>query len=395
MKRIETGPQRKSILWVSSLVLDRHLHKTTQIEILRAMSQRGYKVLLVASYSSRKTIDELKELPTVAIPLRYTPFVSTLFYVLCLLAYLPYLILRFEPDFIVVEPNPTAISLIPLFMFPRSRRPKVILDIRSTPVNIVGVGGYLKSTFFSISLRIAKKFFQGITIITSLMKTEVCKRFGVSPKLVGVWTSGVSTTAFNAESYDIIKMRKTLGLEDKFVVFYHGAFEGKRGIAETIKAVDLLRTRCPDLILFLLGNASTSLNDLIRELDIQDMVSFHESVPYSEVSRFVCICDVGIVPLPNRADWRYQCPLNLLEYLSMKKVVIVTDIPANREIIGENKCGIFARSSDPKDISDAIIYAYRSRDSLKEWGKYGRNIVEQRYSWTKVAQEFEAFLLQL
>ena len=356
-------------------------------------------MLLIASYSSRKIVNELKELPTVAIPLRYAPFISTFSYVLCLLAYLPYLMLRFKPDFVVVEPNPTVISLIPLFMFPRRTRPKVILDIRSTPVNIVGVGGYLKTTFFSVSLRIAKELFQGITIITSFMKTEVCNRFGVAPNLVGVWTSGVSTTAFNSESRDKIKIRKALGLEDKFVVFYHGALGGKRGIAETIKAVDLLRSRCPNLVLFLLGNTSTGgarvLRDMIRELNIRNMVILHESVAYSEVPRFVCMCDVGIVPLLDQPDWRYQCPLNLLEYLSMKKVAIVTDIPANREILKENKCGIFARSADPQGISDAILYAYINRDSLKEWGAYGRNVVEQRYTWAKVAQEFETYLLKL
>lgn len=395
---IETRSQRRSILWVSALVLDKHLHKTTQIEILRTMSRMGHKVLLVASYSRRKNANELEELPTIAVPLRYAPFVSTFLYVLCLIAYLPYLILRLKPDYVIVEPNPTVFSLVPLFMFPRNRRPKVILDIRTTPVNIVGFGGYLKTASFNISLRIGKKFFQGITIITSLMKTEVCTRFGLAPKLVGVWTSGVSTTAFNAESYDKIKIRKILGLEGKFVVFYHGAYEGKRGIAETIKAVDLLRTRCPDLVLFLLGNARSSsaraLKDMIRELNIQNMVILHDSVAYSDVPRFVCMCDVGIVPLLDKPDWRYQCPLNLLEYLSMKKFVIVTDIPANREILRENKCGIYTRSADPRGISDAIAYVYSNRDLLKERGAYGRIIVEQRYSWTKIAQEFETFLLQ-
>ena len=387
--------QSKKIVWVSSLVLDVHLHKTSRLEMLQALAERGHKVSLIASYSSRRDSIGAAKVQTVLIPLRQVPMISAGAYVLLLFLYLPLFILRVKPDFVVIEPNPTVLGFYPTILFPKSIRPKTVLDIRSTPVDIVGVGGFLKTMFFSISLRIARKSFEGITIITSLMKKEVCERYDVDPKSVGIWTSGVSTTTFRAENWDKTKIRKSLGLEGKFIVFYDGVFGRKRGIAETIKAVGLLKARCPDLVLFLLGNDEINAKRMIRELGIQNMVIVHGRVAYAEVPKYVSMCDVGIVPLPNSSDWRYQCPLNLLEYLSMKKVVIATDIPANRVVLGECGCGIYASSADPREIAKSIVYAYENRKMLRKWGDCGRIIVEERYSWMKVAENFEAYLLQL
>ncbi|MCX6648711.1 MAG: glycosyltransferase [Candidatus Bathyarchaeota archaeon] len=381
----------KTIVWVSPLILDVHIHKTSRIEMLQSLARHNNKVFLIGSYSRKKPI-ETSLIRTISIPLRQMPAFSASAYALLLTLYLPLLFLKLKPDIVIVEPNPTVLSLCTTFFLPRSRRPKIVLDIRSTPVVIVGVGGYMKNAFFSISLKIAKRFFQGITIITLSMKKDVCKRFNVNPRSVGIWTSGVSTTAFNVKNYSKKDMQKILGLENRFVVFYHGAFAKNRGITETIQAVDLLRNKCPDLVLFLLGNVPTSVKSLISKLNLQKMVIAHDVVPYSEVPRFISLCDVGIVPLPDEPDWRYQCPLNLLEYLSMKKVVIATDIPANRDVLGECRCGIYTSSTNPKGIAKAIEYASENRKLLEDWGIYGRMLMEEKYSWMKVAEDFEDYL---
>jgi glycosyltransferase involved in cell wall biosynthesis len=382
--------RKKKIVWVSSLILDLDHHKTTQIEVLQALARRGYEVNLVASYSREKNQDELSDVHAILIPLRYIPLLSAFFYAAALLIYLPLLFLRLKPDFVIIEPNPTSLSLAPIFPFPKASRPKIVLDIRTTPVS--GARGHLKVLFFGITLYIAKRYFQGITIITDAMKKEVCKKYELDPKLVGVWTSGVSPTLFKPERYSRNEIRSKLGLEDRFVVFYHGAFSKTRGIIETVKGIKELKNDYPEVVLFLLGTGSAHLKEMADELGIQKMFVAHNSVAYQEVPKYIAMSDVGIVPLPNLSDWRFQCPLNLLEYLAMKKVVIATDIPANREVLGNSKCGIYVSSVDPKEIAQAIVYAYENRERIPMWGSYGRTIVEERYTWAKVAENFDSYL---
>jgi len=392
----EVKSYQKKIVWVSSLILDVHLHKTGTIEILRALKKRGHKVVLFASFSSNKQWrEEIKDIDIISIPLRYIPIFSTPAYVLMLFLYLPLFVLYWKPDFLITPSEATVLSLAPTLLLPKSNRPKFVLAIRSTPVLLFGIRGRLKRLFFNFSLYVSKKSFQGITILTELMKKELCIKYNLNPEHIDVWTAGVSTTDFRSENFSKAEMRKQLGLEDKFIVFYHGVISELRGIIETVRAIQLLKNLYPNIYLFLLGNSSLSLKKFIHELDLQNMVKLHDRVSYLEVPKYIAMCDVGIVPLPNLPDWRYQCPLKLLEYLAMEKVVIVTDIPANREVIGKSKCGIYAPSVDPINIANSIIYAYNNRKDLQKWGIYGRTIIEKKYSWEKIGEKCENYLLKI
>jgi glycosyltransferase involved in cell wall biosynthesis len=103
--------------------------------------------------------------------------------------------------------------------------------------------------------------------------------------------------------------------------------------------------------------------------------------------------DVCIIPLPDYPYWRSQSPLKLFEYLSMEKVVIATDIPAHRSVLDNQKCCIYLSSVNPEEIAKIIEYASINKENLAGWGKTGRKIVLQKYTWEKVAEVFEHYLL--
>jgi glycosyltransferase involved in cell wall biosynthesis len=243
---------------------------------------------------------------------------------------------------------------------------------------------------------IAKRLFDGITIITPLMKEVVCNDFDLDPRKVGVWTSGVSDSLFNPENFisESMELKRKFGLTRKFVVFYHGVFTPSRGLIETIDALKILLPKYPNIVFFLLGTGplASELNALIQTEGLQENVIIGNPVDQVEVPKFISMSDVGIVPLPDHPYWRFQSPLKLLEYLAMEKVVILTDIPAHRAVIDEAKCGVYVSLVNPLEIAKAIEYVYLNEDSLKEWGKIGREIVKREYTWEKVAGNLENYL---
>jgi glycosyltransferase involved in cell wall biosynthesis len=174
-------------------------------------------------------------------------------------------------------------------------------------------------------------------------------------------------------------------------------FSATRGLQETIRALKILKHRYSNAVLFLLGTGPivSNLKALIQKEDLQDNVIIHNPIYHLEVPKFIGISDVCIVPLPYHPYWRFQSPLKLLEYLAMEKVVILTDIPAHRTVIGEAKCGVYISSLNPMEIAKAIEYVYLNKDSLKEWGKIGREIVKREYTWEKVAGSLEKYLLSI
>ncbi len=388
--------REKQIFWVSPVMLDVALHKASQLEILEHLAKRGYSTCLITMQSRNVfRFDVNSKVHIISVPLRYVPVVSQVMFAIVLFFFLPIYIIVFKPDFIIQQNDVSVLSSIPGLLISKFRKVKFVLDIRSTPVETVGFRGFLRKFWFSTSILIAKKLFDGITIITSPMKKEICKRFHINPEKVGVWTAGVSTALFNPEHYisEGAELKRKLGLSKKFVVFYHGVFTATRGLIETIEAIKILKHAYPSIVMFLLGTGPTvsMLKDLIQRGRLDNVV-IHNPVDFTEVPKYIDMSDICIVPLPNHPYWRFQCPLKLLEYLAMEKTVIVTDIPAHRSIIGEEKCGVYISSIKPIEIAKSIVYVYHNKEKLEEWGKFGRKIIKEKYTWEKVAKDLEDYL---
>ncbi len=388
---------QRRVLWVSHSDLGSILDKATWIETSKSLSKRGVKVTLATPSSKRLT--QIEGVQVVPFYLGKHPLVVNFVFTFLLLFYLPFSAILSRYDFVIVHAGVTSFGAIPLSFFPRSIRPTIVMDCRSPPILTFGIRGHAREIAFRFSFLIAKRLFDGITTITPMMKRDVCTDFDLPPSNVKVWPSGVSLTLFDPqECHNEGKLLRTkFGLEQRFVVFYHGSLTTivSRGILDCLEAVEVLKEKHGDLVLFLLGSGDTSyLNRKIRELGIQNAVIIHGPVDYEKVPDYISMCDVAIVPLPNLNVWRHQCPLKLLEYLAMNKATIVTDIPANRYILGNSKLGILISDANSKEIAQAIVYAYDNRDKLPMWGEGGRDLVESNYSFRKVAESLEKCLVE-
>jgi glycosyltransferase involved in cell wall biosynthesis len=390
--------RKGSILWASYTLLDKSLNKNALLDILKGLSSLGYETSLFALYSDTKSPADKPPTRTISVPLRSLPFLQPVMYALVLFALLPIGIIRYNPNYVILEPDVHILSAFTGLLVAKLKKSKVVLDIRSVPVETVGFRGFMQKFWFSTSVNIAKHLFNGITIITPMMRNEVCSQFQIDPKKVGVWTTGVSTSVFDAEKFqNTSERRKKIGLKGKFIVFYHGVFSPSRGLQETVEAIKITRTKYPDIVLFLLGAgiATGTLKKLTYEYGLQNNVIIHDPVEHTEVPQFIAMSDVCIIPLPFNDFWRFQCPLKLLEYLSMRKVVIATDLPAHKMVMGNEKCGIYVPSVNPAELANSIEYAYKNRDNLKEWGNSGFNIMKERYDWRIVAEDLEKYLLKI
>ena len=393
------SPSKMSALWLSFTLLDVDLHKTALLNILKQFAEIGHKPYLIAIRSRNAYRVEDPKIGIIPVALRYVPGVSIIMFTVVLAIFLPVIIVSLKIKYILFEPDILILSFFPVYIVSKLKKTKVVLDIRSVPVETIGFRGLLRKFWFSVSILIAKQFFDGTTIITPSMKEKVCIDFNLNREKVGVWTSGVFEDLFNPQLFNSkgSGLRGKFALTEKFVVFYHGVFTATRGLIETIDALRLLLPTHPNIVFFLLGTGSfaSSLKDLIQREGLQGNVIIHEPVDHTEVPSFISMCNVCIVPLPDHPYWRFQSPLKLLEYLSMEKVVILTDIPAHRAVIKEAKCGIYISSVKPNEIAKSIEYAYSNREHLGEWGKTGREIVKSEYTWKKVAKDLENYLLYL
>jgi glycosyltransferase involved in cell wall biosynthesis len=396
-KLVQKMKNKKRLLWIFPFPLVSSLPKRDFIEILAGLRKKGYDVSLLAIRS--KVVfhkDESVPIHLLSLPLGDVPLLTSIMFAITLLFALPYYIIRDRPNFIAVRPDISVLSLIPILFFSKVRFVKLFLDVRSTPVETQGLRGYLQKFWFLPSVFLAMSQFSGITVISSMMKTELCNAYKISSNFVGVWPSGVSTALFDPKRWasKAVNMRQELSLSKKFIIFYHGIFTANRGLIETIHAMMRLKNSHPSLVLFLLGTGPITplLKELINSNGLQDNVIVHGPVDHKEVPIYISMSDVCIIPLPDHPYWRNQSPLKLLEYLSMEKVVIATDIPAHRLVLGEKKCAVYIKSIDPVEIAKSFETMFEKAELLNEWGRTGRQAVIDQYDWSKVTEKLDVFL---
>jgi glycosyltransferase involved in cell wall biosynthesis len=394
------------ILWVSPLIFDVSLHRTAQLEMTKSLTKRGYNILLFGMRSRAKfrfqdnSSESMLDSPRIIqIPIRYFSVIAPAIYAFIMIFLIPLTIFSFNPDFVVIEKGMLTISSIPSILVSKFRKTKFILDIRSVPVEVQGLYGALHKFWYVASILIAKRMYSSITIVTPMAKEELCAEFSISSSRVGVWENGADVALFDPEAWRIQsnELKTKLGLSGKFIVFYSGYLVSTRGIIETVEAMKIVTEKHSDVVLFLLGAGplATTLKSSIKKENIQNIVIVHDAVGYEQVPKFISICDVGISPTPDYPYWRFQSPLSIFEYLSMEKPVLATDLPLHRRIFGNQECGIYMSSANPEIIAKAIEFAVNNKNKLRDWGKTGRILILRNYTWEKLAENFESFIMSL
>jgi hypothetical protein len=137
---------------VSFTILDVYLHKTALLRILRQLAEFGHKPSLIAVRSRNASQIEDPRVHIVSVPLRYVPVVSPIMFTLVLFIYLPVFIIISTPNFIIFDPDIHILSSLPGLFISKFKKAKFVLDIRTTPVDVVGFRGFQRRFWFSVSI---------------------------------------------------------------------------------------------------------------------------------------------------------------------------------------------------------------------------------------------------
>jgi len=196
---------------------------------------------------------------------------------------------------------------------------KLVLDIRTTPVesSYEGLRGSLMRFWFSVSILIAKKKFDGITIITPMMKEEICNNFGIDSERVEFGHLEFPRLCLiQSIMLQTVRDQREIGAEWEVCNLLSWCFFSHSGLMETVDAMKILAPKYPDIIFFLLGTGSLAPK---LEESTQDMV-IHKNVIVAKpvgILKFqgLSACAMWVLfhcRIIHTGDFK---PLKLLEYL--------------------------------------------------------------------------------
>ena len=137
----------------------------------------------------KNSIDEsalkYKKFKITFIPLKYFPAVTAFLFSLLIPLIIFYIILVERPRFIMIQPDPSIVFSV--FWKPLADKfgIRTILDSRSIPVEVVNFWKKIDQLFYNVSIVLAKKYFDGISVLTYQMKLNICQRFNIKEDFIG------------------------------------------------------------------------------------------------------------------------------------------------------------------------------------------------------------------
>lgn len=157
-------------------------------------------------------------------------------------------------------------------------------------------------------------------------------------------------------------------------------------IAKKIYAVD------KDIKFYIIGKKQ---DQDLKHLEF-DNVRIIDRVTYDEIPPYIASCDMGLCLYNHQANAQfYRSPLKLFDYMACGLPVISTPVGQIKDIVEHDSNGLLVENNDIDVIIKHILDLKKDEERRKRIGYNARKHIEDRYNWTRVAQETEVILENL
>jgi glycosyltransferase involved in cell wall biosynthesis len=362
----------KVIYWVDLSRFNEKPDKSTYIEMAKSLNKRGFYVYLLTGYRHNKynpkstlfTINSFRALD-----------IGWIFRISLLLNIILWLFRHASKnDIYLLHPN--ALFSVPLLKF--FGRRNIHLDIRTIPVDVHNFKKKVdRLIYWTFPIFLFGNMIKSYSFITDLLRLEVEKEFRRKYSPYVIWESGVNTDLFTTELTPISH-------SNKFKLFYHGSVTEDRGIIRVVNAMKLLPIEYREKMCFIIVGDGPGLNDIRKLVDEESMTEYIKikgMIPYENIPQEIALADCCICPLPARLEWNISSPLKVFEYMASSKPMILTPIPAHKNVLAGQKFVLWTPGDQVKDYVKAIKKAFDERDFLKNESKTALSIVRKKYDW--------------
>lgn len=173
-----------------------------------------------------------------------------------------------------------------------------------------------------------------------------------------------------------------------FVRIIHGKASLSQGTRQMMEAAACLRQNGGPTVRLLMfrsflgseGFGIAEATALASRLGIEDLIEWHDLVPFHEMFRLMRTCDIGTITYTRQMGMN-SMPNRLFEYMAMGLPMIVPNYASELvPILAETKCGILVETEDSKLLAKAIADICSDTAAAKAMGAAGRRAFQQRFN---------------
>jgi len=208
---------------------------------------------------------------------------------------------------------------------------------------------------------------------------------GVSENKIAIISNGVDSKIFDSNKSDAAKLRSDLHLDNEKLCVYCGRLDGWAGINIILRLCDMARTKELHAKFLLVGGGEGSA------LQKGNLISLGE-LSYEKVPAVLAAADVILIPFPNNEVSHAASPLKLFEAMSMQKPVVASRVSGIEEVISDGENGFLAGPDNFEEWIQKLEMVLNSEKFAQNVGQNARKMVEERFDWTLLANQYEEIL---
>jgi len=214
------------------------------------------------------------------------------------------------------------------------------------------------------------------------------------PFLIGkteVVYNGVDIGYFNADSWrrSGINLRQTHNIPiEADVVVNVAAFRPEKGQVILLRAFsEVLKKRPAYLLLAGEGPLRIHCEQLAKSLGCYDRVRFLGNL--SDVRPVVAASTISVM-----ASIAETFSIAMLESMSMKKIIVATDVGGTSEAVLHNKTGLIVPPNDINKLSDGIVKILSDKNLMIKMEESAVNMVKDKFTKDKMISKTSAILMR-
>lgn len=173
-----------------------------------------------------------------------------------------------------------------------------------------------------------------------------------------------STAIINYPDHDIFFKRDGSGVNNGFVMAYHGTISWHQGLDLAVKALDRIRARAPQAVIVIYGNGPerSNLSDLIAQLGLQDRVRLFPGKPIREIAEVIAKVDLGIIPKRNDQFGGEAFSTKTLEFMLSGVPIILARTKIDQFYFNDSVVKFF-EPGDVDNLAEAMISMIDDKES--------------------------------
>ncbi|MEE0800933.1 MAG: glycosyltransferase family 4 protein [Gemmiger sp.] len=182
----------------------------------------------------------------------------------------------------------------------------------------------------------------------------------------------------------------------RFNLVFTGTFTPAQSLDTVIRAVRSARQNGADRLHLLLvgdGMSRAALEELVRDLDAAEYVTFYGSVPANQIPRFTALADALIVSLSDSPDLGLTVPAKVASYMAAGKPVLASMDGAGNAAVAEAG-GLSSPACNADALADNLLALYRMPEAQRaEIGRRAKEYYQAHYRRSELVRKLESFIL--